>query len=230
LKNLDALFLINYGLYIISSVNKSGKINGFVGNAITQVNSDPPTFAIVVSKNNLTHEYIKESGLISVSVLSINTPLSFIGTFGFKSGKDINKFENVKYKMSSYGVPYLLDNTIAYLVCRVFNEVDMGSHTIFLSDLIECDVLTNEEPMTYLYYRKIKRGTTSKNAPTYIDKTKIQMEEKMQKYVCKVCGYVYDPAVGDPDSGIAAGTPFEEIPDSWVCPVCGATKDQFEKQ
>lgn len=230
MKNLDALFLINYGLYIISSVNKSGKINGFVGNAITQVNSDPPTFAIVVSKNNLTHEYIKESGLISVSVLSINTPLSFIGTFGFKSGKDINKFENVKYKMSSYGVPYLLDNTIAYLVCRVFNEVDMGSHTIFLSDLIECDVLTNEEPMTYLYYRKIKRGTTSKNAPTYIDKTKIQMEEKMQKYVCKVCGYVYDPAVGDPDSGIAAGTPFEEIPDSWVCPVCGATKDQFEKQ
>jgi len=230
LKNLDALFLINYGLYIISSVNKSGKINGFVGNAITQVNSDPPTFAIVVSKNNLTHEYIKESGLISVSVLSINTPLSFIGTFGFKSGRDINKFENVKYKMSSYGVPYLLDNTTAYLVCRVFNEVDMGSHTIFLADLIECDVLTNEEPMTYLYYRKIKRGTTSKNAPTYIDKTKIIMEEKMQKYVCKVCGYVYDPAVGDPDSGIAAGTPFEEIPDSWVCPVCGATKDQFEKQ
>ena len=230
MKNLDALFLINYGLYIISSVNKSGKINGFVGNAITQVNSDPPTFAIVVSKNNLTHEYIKESGLISVSVLSINTPLSFIGTFGFKSGKDINKFENVKYKISSYGVPYLLDNTIAYLVCRVFNEVDMGSHTIFLADLIECDVLSSEEPMTYLYYRKIKRGTTSKNAPTYIDKTKIIMEEKMQKYVCKVCGYVYDPAVGDPDSGIAAGTPFEEIPDSWVCPVCGATKDQFEKQ
>ncbi|MGC8764568.1 MAG: rubredoxin [Brevinematia bacterium] len=227
MKDLETLFLINYGLYIACSVNKEGKFNGFIANALTQVNSEPPTFAIVVNKKNFTHEYIKESNLFSVSILSINTPLPFIGKFGFKSGREVNKFENVNFRVVENGLPVIIDYTIGYFTSKVFKEVDMGTHTIFVGNLLEAEILTDEEPMSYIYYRKVKRGVTSKNAPTYIEK---KMEVKMEKYVCKVCGYVYDPVVGDPDSGISPGTPFDKLPDSWVCPVCGAGKDQFEKE
>lgn len=230
MKNLDALFLISYGLYIVSSVDKKGKINGFVGNALTQVNSEPPTFALVVSKNNLTHTYIEESNLYSISILSIDTPLSLIGLFGFKSGRNVEKFKGINYKLAENGVPYLTDFSLGYIVCETFNKIDMGSHTIFLSSLLDCDIIKDGEPMTYLYYRNVKKGTVSKNAPTFLKNTSLKMEERMQKYVCKVCGYVYDPAVGDPDSGISPGTAFNDLPDSWVCPVCGAGKDQFELQ
>jgi rubredoxin len=82
--------------------------------------------------------------------------------------------------------------------------------------------------MTYAYYHQVKRGTTPKTAPSYIEERK-ETVSKMAKYQCTVCGYIYDPELGDPDGGIKPGTPFEKIPDSWVCPVCGASKDQFEK-
>ena len=87
--------------------------------------------------------------------------------------------------------------------------------------------------MTYAYYHKIKGGKAPKNAPTYIaedkEKTNNKEEGKMVKYRCKVCGYVYDPEKGDPDSGIEPGTPFDKLPDDWLCPVCGEGKDVFEK-
>ncbi len=229
MKNLETLFLINYGLYVVSSINKFGKPNGFIANAFTQVNSEPPTFALVVNKNNFTHSYIEESNIFSLSILSINTPLNFIGHFGFKSGKEFDKFKNINYIMSEYNVPVVTDNTVGYIVSKVFKTIDMESHTIFIGNLMEAVTLKEEEPMTYLYYRKVKKGTTSKNAPTYISKENLE-GKNMEKYVCKVCGYVYDPAVGDPDSGINPGTPFDKLPDSWVCPICGAGKDQFEKE
>ena len=87
--------------------------------------------------------------------------------------------------------------------------------------------------MTYEYYHKVKGGFSPKTAPTYykiIDKEKKKEKEKMDKYVCKICGYVYDPEAGDPDNGIKPGTKFEELPDNWVCPLCGASKSDFEKQ
>ncbi len=228
MKNLETLFLINYGLYIVSSIDKKERLNGFIANALTQVNSEPPTFALVVNKNNLTHRFISESKKFSVSILSIKTPLSFIGNFGFKSGREFNKFENLNYKFTSENIPVVLDYAVGYFTSSIFKEIDMGSHTIFIGNLIEAEILTDEEPMSYIYYRKVKKGVTSKNAPTYIEKKK---EEKfMEKYVCKVCGYIYDPAVGDPDSGIEPGTPFDKLPETWVCPICGAGKDQFEKE
>ncbi len=102
----------------------------------------------------------------------------------------------------------------------------MGTHTIFIGEVVDAAVLTDEEPMTYAYYHLVKRGATPKAAPTYL---KEEGGDRMDTYECTVCGYIYDPEKGDPDSGIAPGTPFEELPDDWVCPVCGAAKDQFEK-
>jgi rubredoxin len=109
----------------------------------------------------------------------------------------------------------------------VINEMDAGTHTIFLGNLVEAETLKSGELMTYAYYHEVKRGSTPKTAPTFIKEEK--KVKKLARYRCTVCGYIYDPGEGDPDGGIASGTPFEQIPDDWVCPVCGASKNQFEK-
>ena len=166
--------------------------------------------------------------MFTVSALSQNTPLSFIGHFGFKSGRDIDKLEGINYKTGETRTPVVTDNTLAYLEARVIQEVDVGTHTLFIGELVEAEVLKEGEPMTYAYYHQVKRGTTPKTAPSYIDEKK-EAIPKMMKYKCTVCGYIYDPELGDPDGGVAPGTPFEEIPDDWVCPICGVGKSEFKK-
>jgi len=225
--NFKALHKLGYGLYVVSS-RKGDRLNGQIANTVFQVTSEPPTIAVSINKNNLTHEFIKESKVLAVSILSQGTPLSFIGRFGFKSGRDIDKFESINYKIGETQAPVLIDNALAYLEARIAQEVDVGTHTIFIGELIGADVMKEGEPMTYAYYHQVKRGTTPKAAPSYIEE-KREIVPKMAKYKCTVCGYIYDPELGDPDGGIKPGTPFEQIPDDWVCPVCGASKDQFEK-
>ena len=149
--------------------------------------------------------------MLTASVISQDTPLSFIGHFGFKSGRDINKLEGISYKIGETKAPVVTDNTLAYLEAKVVQEVDVGTHTIFIGELVGADVIKEGEPMTYAYYHQVKRGTTPKTAPSYIEEKK--EAPKMTKYKCAVCGYVYDPELGDPDGGIKPGTSFEEIPD-----------------
>jgi len=224
--NPKALYKLGYGLYVVSS-KKGDRLNGQIANTVFQITSEPPTIAVSINKSNLTHEFIKESRVFVASVLSQDTPLSFIGHFGFKSGRDIDKLEGINYKIGETQAPIVTDNTLAYLEVSVTQEVDVGTHTIFIGELVGADVLKEGEPMTYAYYHQVKRGTTPKTAPSYIAEKK--EVPKMAKYRCTVCGYIYDPELGDPDGGIKPGTPFEEIPDGWVCPVCGAAKSQFEK-
>ena len=225
--NPKALHKCSYGLYVVSS-RKGDELNGQISNTVFQVASDPPTIAVSICKENLTHGFITESKVFTASILSQDTPLSFIGHFGFKSGRDIDKFEGINYKIGETQAPVVIDNTLAYLEAKVLQEVDVGTHTIFVGELVGADVIREDEPMTYAYYHQVKRGTTPKTAPSYIEERK-EAVLKMAKYECTVCGYVYDPELGDPDGGIKPGTPFEEIPDDWVCPICGASKDQFEK-
>jgi len=225
--NLKALHSISYGLYVIGS-RKGDRINGQTANTVIQVSSEPPTISVCINKENLTHEFIKDSGVFTVSVLSQDTPLSLIGRFGFKSGRDIDKFDGVNYRIGETQAPIVLDHALAYMEAKVTQEVDAGTHTIFIGELVGADVMKEGEPMTYAYYHQVKRGTTPKTAPSYIEERKV-VAPKMAKYKCTVCGYIYDPELGDPDGGIKPGTPFEEIPDDWVCPVCGASKDKFEK-
>ena len=225
--NLKALYKLGYGLYVVCS-KKGDKLNGQIANTVFQITSEPPTIAVSINKNNLTHEFIKESRVLTASVLSQDTPLSFIGHFGFKSGRDIDKFEGINYKIGETQAPVVTDNTLAYLEARVIQELDAGTHTIFLGELVGADVLKEGEPMTYAYYHQVKRGATPKTAPVYVEEKKVAVT-RAAKYKCSVCGYIYDPELGDPDGGIKPGTPFEEIPDDWVCPVCGAAKSQFEK-
>jgi flavin reductase (DIM6/NTAB) family NADH-FMN oxidoreductase RutF/rubredoxin len=225
--NLKALHSISYGLYVIGS-RKGDRLNGQTANTVIQVSSQPPTISVCINKENLTHEFIKDSGVFTVSVLSQDTPLSLIGRFGFKSGRDIDKFDGVNYRIGETQAPIVLDHALAYMEAKVIQEMDAGTHTIFIGELVGADVMKEGEPMTYAYYHQVKRGTTPKTAPSYIEEGK-EAAPKMAKYKCTVCGYIYDPELGDPDGGIKPGTPFEKIPDNWVCPVCGASKDKFEK-
>jgi flavin reductase (DIM6/NTAB) family NADH-FMN oxidoreductase RutF/rubredoxin len=225
--NTKALYNISYGLYVVAS-KMGDKFNGQIANTVIQVCSEPVKIAVAINKNNYTHEFITNSKAFTVSILARETPLSFIGDFGFKSGRDVDKFQTTGYKLTENGLPVVTDNALSYLEARVINDVDVGTHTLFIGELSGAEVLQEGEPMTYAYYHQVKRGTTPKSAPSYVEEKKEEKSE-MAKYKCSVCGYIYDPAVGDPDGGIKPGTPFEEIPDDWVCPVCGAAKEDFEK-
>lgn len=171
--NSQALYRLSYGLYVVCSVNGE-KINGQIANTVFQVTSEPPTLAVSINRNNLTNEYIRASRVFTVSVLRRDTPLSFIGNFGFKSGRDINKFAGIGYKTGTTKAPVVTDNAVAFMEVKVKNEVDAGTHTIFIGEVVEADVLSDEPVMTYEYYHQVKRGTTPKTAPSYVE----QKEEK----------------------------------------------------
>jgi len=227
--NKVALYKITYGLYIVTS-GQDGKFGGQIANSMFQVTSNPGTVAISINKENYTHGLIKLSRKFVISILAQSAPMNFIGLFGFKSGRDVNKLENTKTKPGVTKVPIVLENTIAYIEVELEKELDCGTHTIFVGNIVEGDVIGNEEPMTYAYYQQVKGGKSPKNAPTYVQDAQAAAPQAAARYVCSVCGYVYDPVKGDPDSGIAPGTRFEDIPDSWICPVCGADKTKFEKE
>lgn len=230
--NRKALHKISYGLYVICSKD-NGKINGQIANAVIQVSSDPPIIAISINKKNCTYDYITKSKVFTISVLSEKTPMNFIGTFGFKCGRDIDKFEGINYKLGNTNTPIITDYSIASIEAKVINRIDVKTHTIFIAEIVDAEILSDEKPMTYEYYHKIKGGFSPKTAPTYykqMDKSEKKEVKKMEKYRCDVCGYIYDPEKGDPDNGVPAGTSFNDIPDDWVCPVCGAGKDSFSKE
>ena len=105
----------------------------------------------------------------TAAVLWQDTPLSFIGHFGFKSGRDTNKLAGVDYRIGKTGAPLVIENAVAYLEAEVIKEVDVGSHTVFIGSLVDADVISNEVCMTYDYYHQVKRGTTPKTAPSYIE-------------------------------------------------------------
>jgi flavin reductase (DIM6/NTAB) family NADH-FMN oxidoreductase RutF/rubredoxin len=243
--NRKALHKISYGLYVISS-GKERRFNGQIANTVFQVTAEPPTIAISINKQNLTHELIEQSRVLTVSILSQETPMEFIGRFGFKSGREIDKFENVDHRVGVTGAPVVLEHSVGHLEVEVRSSVDAGTHTIFIGHVVDAELTGDGEPMTYAYYHQVKRGAEPKTAPTYsaaddassaspLDASvrernkEDKEEEKMESYKCTICGYVYDPKKGDPDSGMKPGTSFDDLPDDWVCPLCGVGKDSFEK-
>jgi len=229
--NKKALHKISYGMYVVCS-KKDKKINGQIANSVFQVTAEPPTIAVSINKQNLTHEFIEHSMVFTMSVLCEKTPMRYIGTFGYKSGRDIDKFKDAKYKIGKTGAPIVLDYSLAFIEAELLNKIRVGTHTIFIGKIIDADILTEDRCMTYAYYHLVKGGKSPKNAPTYIKDEKIDKKEEknMEKYVCDVCGYVYNPEEGDPDNGVEPGTAFEDIPEDWVCPVCGAPKSEFSKE
>lgn len=223
----EVLRLLTYGLYVICSKDGT-KLNGQIANTLIQVTSQPPRVLFALNKQNITHDMVKASGLFSVSILSKDCPMDLITRFGFKSGRELDKFNGVVHKYAGNGCPVLLDHTLGYLAGRVIAYIDAGTHTVFLGDVEEGDVFSKGDPMTYAYYHQVKKGGTPSTAPLY--RKEPQEGRRMKRYVCSVCGYVYDPEQGDPERGVLPGTAFEDLPEDWVCPICGASKDKFDAE
>ena len=165
--DLNILRKISYGMYIITSTD-GDRINGQFANTAFQTTSEPPTIAISINRQNYTHEIISKGGVFAVTILEKEAPIKLIGQFGFKSGRDGNKFENIKYDLKSTKCPIILEHSIGYMEAKVINRLDVGTHTIFVGEIVAAEMFADIEPMTYAYYHEVKRGTTHKNAPTFI--------------------------------------------------------------
>ena len=231
--NIETYFKITYGLYVVST-KLGDKLNGFISNTVFQVTAEPAQLAIVCSKDNFTSEMLKQSKVAAISVLKKDYNSETMGTFGYKTGKDIDKFSGMNYKTGKTGVPILLNDTIAYFECELSQTYDLGTHLMFIGKIVDAEILDDTlEPLTYAYYREVKKGKAPKNAPTYIAPEKlIPVQEAVfqDRYKCLACGHIYIPEEGDPEHGIPPGTAFEDLPDDWCCPICGADKSFFEKE
>ena len=169
--NTRALHKLSYGIYVVTSI-KDGCLNGQIANTVIQVTAEPSTIAVSINRNNLTWEFIKSSGVFAVSALCEDTPLIFIGRFGFHSGRETDKFEGVEYRIGQTGAPIVLDNAVAFMEARVIQEVDVGTHTIFIGQLVDADIINDKTCLTYEHYHQIKGGKTPKAAATYIEEAK----------------------------------------------------------
>jgi ferric-chelate reductase [NAD(P)H] len=168
---------INYGLFIVSSINADKRLNGQIATVVFQVTCEPNRIATCLNKETLTHSYVKQSGVFSVSTLAQDADLKFIGHFGFKSGRDVYKFDNVRYDVLSTGAPIVLDHTVGGLDCRVDYTLDVGTHELFVGRVLDVKHINDKVPMTYDYYHRVVKGKTHKNAPTY-NSCKITNETK----------------------------------------------------
>lgn len=212
--NKNAFRQLSYGVYVVSTWD-NGRPTGCTANSAMQITSDPATIAVSINHDNYTNKCIQESGRFAISILGENSAPSTIGVFGFKSGRDNNKFDEVEMAVKGY-MPVIAD-ACAYITCEVVDKMETSTHTVFLGKVQDADMLKEDDPMTYAYYHNVIKGKSPKNAPTYIAEETV--EPAKEKYVCSVCGYEYDGEV-----------PFEELPEDYKCPVCKQPKSVFVKK
>lgn len=157
---------LSYGLYIIASKDKD-RMNAQVVNTIIQVTSEPPRVAVIINKKNHTHELIVKGKVFSASVLEESTPMTFLGPFGFKSGKDFDKLSKVSFRSGITGCPLITEHALSVLEAEVIDLVDLGTHTVFIGNVISSEILKEGVPLTYQYYHTVLKGKSPPNAPTY---------------------------------------------------------------
>lgn len=196
--DLTALFNIGYGLYVVTS-NDGNRDNGLIVNTVSQVTNTPNQIAVCINKQNYSHHIIKQTGIMNVNCLSVDAPFSVFETFGFVSGRAVDKFADCRPPRSDNGLAFLPKYINSFMSLKVEKYVDLDTHGMFICTVTEARVLSDRETMTYTYYQN--------NV-----KPKPQLEGK-KGYVCKVCGYVYEG---------------EELPDDYVCPLCKHGAADFE--
>ena len=209
---------LSYGLYAIG-VQDGGKPSACIVNTVFQVTSEPTQIALSMNRKNYSHGCIEKNGLFTVSVLSEETAGTVIGALGFSSGRDTNKLESVSYKMLAEGVPVIKEDCCCWFLCKVVDQMETSTHTVFLAEIIAGSEKTHGVPMTYDYYHRVIRGSAPKNAPTYQPPEKNENVLEGERFVCTVCNYHY----------VATDVPFEDLPDDWVCPICGMGKSAFRR-
>ena len=212
--NNNAFRDLSYGVYIVSTLDGQ-RPTGCVANSAMQVTSEPATIAVSMNRDNYTHGCIEKTGKFAISILSEQSEPGLIGTFGFQSGKDVDKFAELDV-VEAEGLSVVSD-ACSYVVCEVIGKMETTSHTIFLGKVIAADTLKEGEPMTYAYYHKVIKGKSPKNAPTYLA-DEPEQTNVTEKWVCGICGYTYQ-----------GEEPFETLSASYVCPVCKQPKSVFNK-
>ena len=196
--DLTALFKIGYGLYVVTS-NDGKKDNGLIVNTVTQVTNTPNRVAVTINKENYSHHVIKQTGIMNVNCLSVDAPFSVFEKFGFKSGRNHDKFGSETVNRSDNGLVFLERHINSFMSLKVEQYVDLGTHGMFICSITEARVINNLETMTYTYYQ---------------DNVKPKPEVEGKKgYVCKICGFVYEG---------------EELPEDYICPLCKHGAQDFE--
>ena len=196
--DMNALFNIGYGLYVITS-NDGKKDNGLIVNTVSQVTNTPNRIAVTINKENYSHHVIKQTGVMNLNCLSTDAPFSVFETFGFHSGRNTDKFANYDVLRSDNGLVFLPRYINSFMSLKVEQYIDLDTHGMFICSITEARVISDVETMTYTYYQN------------YV-KPKPQTEGK-KGFVCKVCGYIYE---GD------------ELPEDFVCPLCKHGAADFE--
>ncbi len=197
--DMQALFKIGYGLYVVTC-NDGTKDNGLIVNAVTQLTDNPNRVAVSINKQNYSHHVIKQQGKLNVNCLSVEAPFKVFESFGFVSGRNVDKFKDCTPLRSDNGLVFLPKYINAFMSLEVEQYIDLETHGMFICRITEARVISDKETMTYTYYQnhvKPKPETSGKKG-----------------YVCKICGYVYE---GD------------ELPDDYICPLCKHGAADFEK-
>ena len=200
--DLTALFKIGYGLYVVSS-NDGKKDNGLIVNTVMQVTDSPVRVAVAINKKNYSHDVIKNSGKMNVNCLSTEAPFKVFEVFGFRSGRDTNKFEGCNPSRSENGLVYLPHYINAYFSLAVESYVDLGSHGMFICSVTEAETKSSSESMTYSYYH-----ANVKPKPK-----KAEASGDKKRYVCTVCGFIHEG----------------ELPEEYECPLCKHGREVFEE-
>ncbi len=217
--NEKALYQIGYGLYLVAT-NENGKDNACIVNTVMQVTQNPIRLLVSISNQNLTHDMIKNTGKMTVSVLTEKTPFSVYSHFGYQSGKMVDKFEDFEDVTRCANGCYRLNrNSSAYFCGTVSDSFVLDTHTVFLVEVTDADVVSSQVPVTYDYYQnyvkqpykpvKKKNDKEAKNANG--DNAE---KNATNSYVCKICGYVYEG---------------ESLPEDYICPICKHGATDFEK-
>ena len=196
--DMTALFNIGYGLYVVTS-NDGKKDNGLIVNTVTQVTNSPNRIAVCINKQNYSHHVIKQTGMMNVNCLSVEAPFSVFETFGFQSGRNVDKFANCEPLHSDNGLVFLPKYINSFMSLKVEEYIDLDTHGMFICSITEARVMSDKETMSYTYYQN--------NV-----KPKPQTDGK-KGWVCKVCGYVYEG---------------EELPEDFICPLCKHGASDFE--
>lgn len=197
-RNMKALFNLGYGLYVVTS-HDGKKDNGLIVNTVIQVTSTPERVAVTINKQNYSHDIIKETGLMNVNCLTVETPFKVFESFGFVSGRNVDKFKDCNPLRSENRLVVLPKYINSYMSLKVEQYIDLDTHGMFICSVTEADVVSDKETMTYTYYHK---------------NVKPKPETKKAKgYVCKICGYVYEG---------------ETLPEDFVCPLCKHGAIDFE--
>lgn len=211
----SALFALSYGMFVLST-EADGIKNACIVNTVAQVTQDPIRVSLTILKKNYTTELISKSNKFSVSVLSKKASLDTVAHFGYSSGRNKDKFEGINYKIDGLSNPIVEKDCIATISCKVVQTIDLGTHLLFIADVVEANKLSKDEPMTYSYYRDLKAGKVSNQSNT--QESKEPEKEEKPLYECVVCHYIYD---GD--------IPFEDLPDDYLCPICHKPKSAFKR-